>query len=90
MLLAFLGAQHRLAAHLVDEAESHICHSGATVKAALFLHLLQDMLNGFLLVLRKTQGLDNQRIVLYELAGSKADGYLGLLCMVLNEVHDGM
>ena len=75
---------------MVDEAETHICHGGTTVKAALLLHLLQDVLYGLLLVLREAQRFDNQWVVLYDFAGSKADGYLSLLCMILYEVHDGM
>ena len=90
MLLAFTWTQNCLTAHLIDKAETHVGHCGTTVQSSFFFHLLQNMLYGFLLVLRKSQSLDNQRVILYELAGSKAERNTGFQGVILNEMHDGM
>ena len=90
LLLAFMRTQNGLTAHLIDKAETHICHCGTTVQTSFFLHLLQNMLDGFLFVLRKSQSLNNQRVILYELSGSKSKGNISLQGMILYEMHDGM
>ncbi len=85
-----MRTQNSLLAYLIDKAETHIGHCGTTVQTSFFLHLLQNMLDGFLLVLRKSQSLDNQRVTLYKFAGSKAEGNFCLQSVIFYEMHDGM
>ena len=78
----------RLVTELLNEGKAHVCDGGCTVQAALFLHLADDVLQHFFLVLTEVEGLQHQGISLHQLTGSEAKGNLRGFGMVLHQVHN--
>ena len=90
VFLTFFGVYDSLLADLQDEVEAHVGECGTAVEAAFLLHLADDVLDGFLLVLRQVQCFCHEFVAFYQLACGEADRNGGSLCVVLDEVHDGV
>ena len=87
---ALVRANNGLIAYLIDEVEAHMRDSSGTVEAALGLHLPDDMLERFLLVLVKVELFQDQRITLSELCRRKTDRETCAHSVILDQVHDGV
>ena len=87
---ALVRADNGLIAYLIDEVEAHMRDGCGTVEAALGLHLPDDMLERFLLVLVKVELFQNQRITLSELCRRKTDREACAHSVILDQMHDGV
>ena len=76
--------------NLFDIIKAHIRDGGAAVKAALGLHLQDDMLQHFLFVLIEFKLCQDLFISLDQLARRKAGGQRGALGVVLDEMPHGV
>ena len=90
LFVALLRMHHTAAAHLQDETETHIGECSTAVQSALLLHLADDMFDGLLFVLRQTECLGHQFVSFYQFACCEAYRNADSLCMILDEMHDGM
>ena len=90
VFLAFTRLGNRFAAGLLNETEPHIRHGRIPVQTALGFHLGNDMLQHFLFVRIQLQRLQNHRVALHQLAGSKPNRQTGTFRMILNQMDDGV
>ena len=90
LLLALMGLDHRLRHKLLNEVEPHICNGSCTVKAALLLHLHDDMFDHLFFVLIQLQGFFNARIALHQLGGGKTHRDARRFGVILDQVDDAM
>ena len=90
LFVALFWSDNCLLTDLQDEAEPHIGKGGTAVKASLLLHLADDMLDGFLLVLSQIESRSHEFVAFNQLACGKTDWYVSSLSVILDEMHDGV
>ena len=75
---------------LQNEAEPHIGEGSTAVETSFFLHLADDMLDCFLLILSQIECRSHEFITFYQLACGKTNWYVSSLSVIFDEMHDGM
>ena len=90
VFFALFGFDYGSVTELLDEGEAHLCHGSSTVEAAFLFHLHDEVLQSLFLGLREFQSFHDDRVAFHQLGGGKADGDVGTLGMVLDEVHDAV
>ena len=90
MLLALFGLNDCLIADFFNKVKSHVRNGSRTVQSPLTFHLLYNMLQHLFFILVKLQFFKDQLIPLCKLGCCKAYRNPGFLCMVFDQMHNGV
>ena len=90
MLAALVGLDDASFTYFADIVKAHVRDGGAAVKAALGLHLQDDVLQHLLLVLIQIKLLGDPLVALDQLAGREARGKSGPLGVILDQMAHGV
>ena len=90
MLLTLMRTNNRRITHFMDKGKTHICQSRLSIHTALRLHLRDDMLNHLTLILIQMKCLFHKFVAFDQLACSKTRRNLVFVCMIFDQMHDGV
>ena len=90
MFPALLGFDHAGVADLADEVKTHVRHGGTVVQAPLLLHLQDQVVQRFSLILIQIQPLHDQGVSFQEFAGGEADRESGTGTVIFDQMADRM